>query len=351
MADSDLVSAQTICCTNPFDLRPAVDGILKRIDQVCATLQESQPLVVLIGEHHGIPAHILIQAMFLDRLAADQNRKIAYGYESPHNLLGRTISRQLPYRLTAEDEAAISASDLDGRMALAACLGYIDHNDAPVSRHAFFKFCMSAGVSMRFNDAALNFSQQLTLNKADPLTADTIRRHAPGHDGSAITGYSPLGVALRNRVIIENAKNHMHQTNAKIYIQNCGRNHIFGNVHDGYTAQDSLTALINKHAVPVLSIFMQARADDMMKSIPQDANLFFDQTLFIKNMARDEFKLASMEEGRFFKRLCKESGVDYPLFQSEGFISILLSTERAQMRKDLKEFSSRWAVINPSIKL
>ena len=97
------------CTRNGFDVGPAAESV---VAQVKKTLQDkannNKPIVILAGEFHGAPAHILAQQKLLARLEEEFGRDaIAFGYELPHNLCERSFEK-VGHRVTPESKGVLN---------------------------------------------------------------------------------------------------------------------------------------------------------------------------------------------------------------------------------------------------
>lgn len=231
---------------DPFDLRPVVKAIMDAENMILDRIPPDQKLVILMGEDHSCQTHtLLLQALLQAHKQAAH--PTALGLEGSHNI--DWLNEPLP----PDDSETTSGA-------------------------ALLRFCKTQKVDVRFNDLArgeklspdgTTFQQTAILDRGDEMTENIIFRHASlSYDDLPIHCESLLGIALRNIGIVENAISHNKKSDARIYVQHCGRGHVFGSRSDGHPYKASLTSLFHRHGFAVLAVC--SYDDDFIDNGPDD---------------------------------------------------------------------------------
>lgn len=312
---------KTITVSDPCDLRPAVDGLMSRIENVSKSLREGQPLVILMGEQHNLPSHIMLQHLLLDRLRKSAASRVAVGFEEPRNLPDVILNKGFDINTRHVPPGALMAADRDGYKSLSAALALWNPDDAPLSVLSLFDFCRQ-NFSSRFNDAAKVCGPSGFINridKKDPATSAVMTRL--GMDcGGILSPISPPGLKLRNIMMAESAMTHIRESGARLYIQRCGRTHIFGDIKGGHHYQDSLTALFADAGAAVLPVFVDIPKFDAEQTLqtafkaPETRH-----TMIVKNLCDKEFMDTKSDgEAGFINELARHSGADIKIFNDRA---------------------------------
>lgn len=225
----------------------------------CLLQKPGTPLIIVFGENHGSPNHHSLQKDLLKGLLTTGVR-FAFGYEYPHTftekLFKRTVLGKLSPFLPDREKLARQAlkkhvSDLTWRNPFLP----------PESLIELFKFCLKHRISTSFNDIADNGeADDCVIDQTDTLTANLIKRYYPDQIGSKIlretNPHDSAVMALSNISMAENAICHLKRTQAYIYVQHCGLNHLIGSVCDrGINPfNKSLSAQFNERGFNVLAI-------------------------------------------------------------------------------------------------
>lgn len=235
------------------DLRPAINAISHKIT---ALERQGKRVVVIASETHGSVPHTALRIGVMQHLrrrllssCSDSALfPISYGMEIGSNSLGLFVSRSFDLRCTDREIAEISARDRDGVALAAAYLsGRSPLSNVSLARKAIVSYCSEWGVSLRGNDAAIKLmisggKKLYHLNEQDPLTRSHLESYAGSTDISRIDANSAEGMAIRNDILARNALAHMEETKCRVYFQDCGLNHTFGNKTLNYEGDKSLTA-------------------------------------------------------------------------------------------------------------
>jgi hypothetical protein len=286
------------------------------------------PVVVLMGEQHPSASHKALQQAVLGKLK-DENSTVAYGVERPHDFLEWFISEGFGFKIPPELRGRVSDADKDGRRLIETFLIAAWPADVPVSERSVLAFCRDKGISMRANDTA---DADLFLDQNDPTTRALIVQYAPERLGTPIHSRDDaLGIELRNRMIVERALAHMKDTGAQIYIQQCGKAHVFGNNMTGDEFESSLSAMFANAGVNVLSVF-PAGAGWGFETIPAQAKEQLHQGLVIEGLSEREFHHDSPpgEEEAFLRDIGRHSGTDIHVAQDERPDEMAKTQERVR---------------------
>lgn|GEM_PF-6901709 len=247
------------CAANMQDLRPAVDGILARVDQVSAHLREGQKLVVLVGETHAIASHRVLQAQLIARIhdqVTDDGMTMAAGFELPHDFAALKMRH-----MKISPLSPLVQDHFERQMGSAGLISaFLDDNplmDAPQSKSFLLHNIGARGISMRFHDVAVSYksvgsqSNVPCLDENDTATRtliDTVSSE------EVITCESPLGMKLRNDFMVQNIQAHIREANPDIYVHMAGSAHVLGDHAEGYAYEDSLHKQLQDQGYAVLSV-------------------------------------------------------------------------------------------------
>lgn len=309
------------CAANERDLRPAVDGIMARIAQVSAHLRTGQKLVVLVGETHSVASHRLLQMQLVARLDEQmkaQGKRIAAGFELPHNFAALKIADMniapLPPLMQNCFERRMGSSGL-----IRAFLDDNPLNEAPRSKSFLLHNIGARGISTRFNDVAISYETIESsagvpcLDPGDRATRDLMAA-AVVSPHEAVTCESALGVKLRNDFMVANINVHMQDVNPDIYIHLAGSAHLLGDHDEGFAYEDSLHKELRDHGYGVLSVLpleggvvgMHYWQTSMLSRRAQEDGL--PDTVIVTDMARSRFYSHEPDkEDRFIKSVMLES--------------------------------------------
>lgn len=296
------------CEKNPRDLRPAVDGIMERIDRTRASLKPGQPLVIIIGQKHGVSIDKMLPVMILDRLIAERKSgkigPVACGIEYDHNLLGQIMTDYLGHALTPAQQTTISKTDHDGQRVLEAFTTFCSSRTAPMAGRALLNFCRLQGISTRFNDTA---KKRGILDRSDPATQELIARQAPHLPEQDISDIEAEGMRLRNIKMVENSMAHIKETKAETYVLIAGKHHLFGL----YSQDDSLHARFAETGAVVSSVFItndSARGGGV-GTIPLSTGFTLKDCTFVTGTDDQHFLIKnSDQEVAFIRDTARQSG-------------------------------------------
>lgn len=255
------------CQENPYDLRPMVRRIMEAESFVLDRLPSDVPLVIIIGEHHESQGHALLQKAVLMAHAALRGKSeagnFAFGYEAAHDYAFK-YSGETPH-----DPNGCMAIDL--RRRFHSGLARAAHQD-------LLDYCVDARISVSFNDVAVDHGK---INYRDPFSRSIVKDYNPAllHKTPPDRAEDYRGLAISNLCMVEKAIRHIERTQARVYIQQCGQSHVFGDVGEQHTLQDSLSIRFLESGfeiLPVICNYERAR-----EYIPTEAEALFDQSVII----------------------------------------------------------------------
>ena len=242
----------------PLDLRPVVAAIMEAENWILERIPPDQKIVLLAGELHSNLTHSFLWQALIEAHATQQKEKpdrtFALGYEMPHDFF---------FKNGVEDK--VREKNL-----LRALM------DTPVTEtiESIFKMCAHHGVSCSFNDISHypEFSswpsRSNVVDQGDPFTKSIVEKYRPDLLGSRIFRSTTLenfsssdGMELSNRAIVDNAIAHIERTNARLYIQQCGRAHAVGSSEHECNFQTSLMARFEEAGFHVLPLLTSAEKD------------------------------------------------------------------------------------------
>lgn len=293
------------CSDNPMDLRPAVDIIVRAIEETLPRVPSGSPLVVLVGEDHRMPTHKLLLP-FLTMQLAQLGHHFSAAFEHPHDICVRVadnLNIGVPLKLRT---APGYWYETDGKAALSSYLGLCLSPLAPLSHlnglRTLYHLVNNSGGRVRavFNDAVENNGGMLDLGDRLTKAAVNVYAHVRGKDLSAIKldTTESGGMACRNLAITYIALRHLSTWGAPILLQQTGVDHVFGNVCDREEFQDSLMKFFTREDARVVPVFPTSREDHYGLNIaPLEAREAFAQAVVIDGLAEDQFGRELWEGG------------------------------------------------------
>ncbi len=313
---------------NPMDLRPAVEGLLRRVERVSQSLKPGQPLVILLGEVHNKPIDIAYQLMVLDALrkkyphgipsTAEVGNKgkpgsLVFNVELPHNSLEQMLESGFCRPVPTSLRGRIAAADQDAQVLLPAVLSARNFYFAPVSHHTLFANCTKHGISTRFTDAAAIYAGRFSLlDESDPWTASLIQHHATDLSGSNINITAQKGMHIRNIAMVE----HALDSTPLLLIQQCGTVHMFGDKWSNFSYAESLSATFARAGaavVPALITSMDFGIQNLPSDMPRE---MFENTLLIESTAEDRYCSGKRGEADYLRSIFQASGYDAEILRA-----------------------------------
>lgn len=257
------------CSANPLDLRPAVDTILRAIDEKLPSASPEHPLVVLFGEAHDTPAQRYLLPFTAHRFAA-QGHRFSIAIEQDHNSWS-VLMNAAGFGIRIPDalhQRPGHLHDPNGLATISAAIAHINPLYAPSSfhdilaRHYRLASHSRGKIKLLFNDAACiseESSHASILNLNDPLTAWVAQSSYPSQSMEHLNfpSRSAEGIAVRNRIMAEIALNHACRNNIPIIFQMTGLVHVFGDVFWNFSFTDSLYNRLTRSGAKVLPIYIR----------------------------------------------------------------------------------------------
>jgi hypothetical protein len=277
---------------DPFDLRPAVAMAMQHVAARMATRKPGQPIVLVVGERHSKPSHILFEEALVRALARAYPGKVAAGFEFPHNMC-----RVTP--LEIEDPAERAAARLTQ---IRRFQGAVSEWTSGSTRERLVSVFRARAIPMALNDIAKKqglFGNVIDLN--DPASRDMAHAFFPGrtlkkknwfHWPKPIYRHTQVrgeedtnGITLSNAFMAARAAEHMEEAGAEIYVQICGRLHLLGNALSGYSFEDSLGARFLQGGYDVIPVFLD-NADTVLGDLPTEgADFLRDKGVNIRGLS------------------------------------------------------------------
>ena len=211
-----------------------------------------KPLVILIGEFHTVPSHVLSQISAVNHVCnilQGSDDTVLFVEERSANFLDNELERtgllpseQIEILQMAMPHKSLSAYDKNGRMSLISMMARNADPDysrrlpyAPVSNNCLYHYLAENEIPYHANDTFR--LQDQFVDPSDPSIRKAYEKFPILKDKmiDPDTGYdceSPEGLALRNAAMASRALQKAYETGASVLIQKTGILHIFGGVYD-----------------------------------------------------------------------------------------------------------------------
>ncbi len=322
------------CSANPYDLRPAVAGIVARVEQVSnhlSNIGSHQKIVVIMGEDHERPSNILLQASLLKSL--QEKHQLVFGYEAEHSFLGTFLTDYLEgdeYDLNTQEILMLSKLDVTGAQAIKTHLALSEDEYSQHTIKSLFYSVLQMQIPCVFSDAA---TCSFHLDKKDPITR-AFMGGITGHThriASTIHTTSPKGVDIRNRVMTHLTSQFMEQHDVSLAVQQCGVAHLLGWSPD-YKFNNSLTHHFTKAGHFVIPVFLQQN-DVTLDDIPEESFEALSQGVFIEGLADDIFndESSSKKEKAFIRKMGAQSETKFHVLTENEKTDICLEIESSAL--------------------
>lgn len=256
------LSANDYSLRMAYDSAPVIDKINREISRQIACLPEDKPLVILASEAHIMPMHKMMQIGILNYLAARQNidpedkdSRFIFSYEQPANVLADIARRVYRIKFPAGIDYTLNSFDRDGQTTLKALMAYNPYKLAPISLSRVFQCAVQNNIPTIFSDAGRDGKY---LCRSDPLYAQSRKLTVGNYKDFLSRKINPdedHGVALRNIMMVSRALAKARESKARVIVQQCGRDHVFGNDMRGRMYDFSLARLFAKEGANVIPIF------------------------------------------------------------------------------------------------
>ncbi len=314
-ADDKSGPGRTVDCTDaPYDLRPALDAIMEAENWILERMPEDRKLVIVFGEGHSYQTHQFLQQALLlrhkEQAQEKPERSFAYGYEFEKKFWKRCprnsqIQKEFE---TLEQILGLRQNQDHPEVYLSVFQKLGDTHDLK-SAKPLIAFCQTEGISVSFNDATSKINLESMRTIMD-LEDEQVRRIVASHENihhGEIYATGKDGMFVRNIAIAENAMEHIAQTNAKIYIQHCGQDHVHGRPDKGLPYEQSLCAQFRKQDVEVLSVMFKCDPERHHLDIPNVVQEM-PNTIVIENMAPALSAIYAHNQARV--RINRDSGLN-----------------------------------------
>lgn len=220
---------------------------------------QGHPLFVVMGEHHGQPAHRISNILVVKGLL-DQGYKVAVGKEMSHNTADVIAGVKIKYGICSPADILMKRMRQplihDDREVLVE--HYEFHNPHSLESFRIYDAALyRLNVPISFNDAATT-ARGFEIDVSDPLTRK-IAKADKRKIKEAISANSPEGMHIRNTCMVLRALKHAQDFKPDIYVQECGNVHVTGlrTQTADYPYKESLTSLFKAQRRHVTGIAMQ----------------------------------------------------------------------------------------------
>ena len=232
-------------------------------------------LFVVLGEAHSRAAQMLAHMRVVQALH-DRGHVIAVGVERPGNMAQLALNvladhphGAAPARALAERLQALPQFDR-GRVIAASAI--CDEGEAELTSKLRTRTWVQNNISLSFNDAARSGLEAHLLDMNDDRMKQVLAEDGIKIQGGDVEIYSPLGMRLRNHVMLASAREQIAATGARIFIQVCGNVHVAGgrdNAQGLELYEHSLTGLLAGAGEPVIGVALLDR-DFTRQALPHD---------------------------------------------------------------------------------
>jgi len=150
----------------------AVKAILDRRAALDREGKKDTPLIVLAGETHSMPAHLVHHMLVLKGLAKS-GEKVVFGYEEQYNVLSRPFFKFTDRQPDPAITQYLQAHDQDGTLALQYCSSFLGTSNADHSENILCRYLWRRRkIPVRFTDAA---KSKDCFDPDDPSTAQSMQ--------------------------------------------------------------------------------------------------------------------------------------------------------------------------------
>ncbi len=331
LADIDMTQAD-IDADAATILRSATEtvaAILGRREKLDREGQQNDPLVVLAGESHSMPAHHLHHMLVLDGLTKS-GEEIVFGCEQPHNLLSDTFFNITKLRPAPAIETFLKESDQDGKLTLQCWSSFYKSGFTDHTQNTLFRYLRrNDQIKVCFTDAA---RQGHYLDSDDQSTADSMKECLSNDRHLS----SPDGTQARNHHITPAITDFALKHNARIAIQQCGDDHVIGNEHRNHKAKNSIAAYLKRQNTPILAMPILCKLFNE-SSIPADHGLTKEEQLFRIDLPQKE---------AVYNPLTDEPVPNYPAdFECHAAEAVYINAllERTELKNERMSVKGYWA--------
>lgn len=241
-------------CQNGRDMRNTARQLLDRVETVVAGNATGKPVVLLMGEIHNQPSHVIFQQLVM-REARARGLSFTVAMEEPHNALGDYIKDNLCLKVPDALIDDPSLCDPAGDMSLLASLASSMPDHAPRTHRNMWAYCLHGGLKTVFADAAhdgahVDMSDTMTAKYAQSLGIDTQKKHH---------ALSPDMMLLRNTMMVDFSLAHAGRAKENFVFMLSGAYHVAGSkavpfLYPDASYETSLHTLLARKGVMVIPV-------------------------------------------------------------------------------------------------
>ena len=314
------LTANHVALRNPYESKTFDRVIWNAVQDHLRDMEPDETLVIVLGEAHAAPSHIMAQAGLLTNLAHwrgkapnDPDRQFLFACELPYDLLSHDAARF--YNIPLQHK--LHEHDPKGHLALQTRLIHFEEQNqlsfAPQSKRRVFNTVLRHDITACFNDAAYNNEFQY-LQRNDPV-AGKIAKDEYGIDLSSQfirASGNATGMGIRNGTMKTRALEKAKEKNVRIIVQQTGMSHLYGHLEDGYPYEQSLVAYYNRQSgCRTLGVFFNTQRDGHTAEKIVDPRAFEENPhhIIFANAADEQYmSFYPAGEHRCLKQLDKSHG-------------------------------------------
>lgn len=298
------------CGDDPYNVGVPANAIMNAVNWLKTRLPEGTPVIVLLGESHKYFMHPILTHAVLAQMAKNGMKDLAFGLEQPAAFSDRDAS--MPNYIS--DYRGFYTVDLDIQGQ-----GMTLHSSASLySAVATIDFCEKTGIPVSFNDAAsFHENGQFGLD-LEHVDAKAVLAKHKDFDPSALKRPDlTSSIGFRNHVIVKRALDHIKETQAQVYVQQTGFDHLFGadysedmpKPHTPFMTpySQSLSQLFREKGCAVLTVYHS----DIATAVPPEGRQSYDQSMVVDGLSYEIslFKQRSQKQDKaLWDRINKDSG-------------------------------------------
>lgn len=282
------------------DLFPLVSTVY---EEVLSRLEkdDGKPIVLLLGEEHSTPSHLMFQVALIEYLASYFSDQIQAG-EKPI-----VVGQERSYQYTAISALGLAdtldqitdssffdhmvENDPDQHVLSLANMMVSSSNSAPLSHRMLMCTLLASGVPIASVDAYTQgedlvaydgLSTSIAFEKFGVDISQTPLKASPDYTSDQ----DVRGITVRNLVKAERIVESMSKTGAKIMILPVGLSHIYGNKLSNQSYENALVSLLKDRGFQTLGVALagEGTKDYMAEVIPDEAYVENPDDIFFENV-------------------------------------------------------------------
>lgn len=229
---------------NDLDMRPFARAIVKKTQNIIDKNKTGIATVLMLGETHSRPAHVITQLLVLEELA-QQGVDYTVGIELPYDTVFKAFAREtgrINDRHLIDD---IHALDPNGKLAL-RCAALYQDTYGPQSHRMLWYHLQDRNIPAFFCDASWS---PYRVDVRDPNTIN-IARTVLQRDIMTLPLTSVDGVRVRNTIMSRFLQAHALRDEVPLIVHLCGSAHIYGVKNPLHPYDFSLTKMLDDMDVP-----------------------------------------------------------------------------------------------------